>query len=102
MTILTELTKPALKKQMRKFERAILKAKGEFVSNEVNHIENVWVYTTHKDLYLVDVYQEIEPTYMEIKRRFAKPREVTIPSKMNTDSEHSKETGYRWDYKKQN
>ena len=92
MTILTELTKPALRKQMRKLEKAILKVKTEFLSNEVNDAE-------HLDKHLEDMYFEIEPIYTEIKRRCAKPLEVTIPSKMNADSEPSKEPAYQWELK---
>jgi len=95
MTILTQLTKPALKKQMRRLEKAILKSKREFLTNEVNERKYLFIY-------LVDRYQEIEATYDEFMRRYSYPPEVTIPSKMNADNEASKEPGYRWDLKGRN
>jgi len=81
----TRITKSALIEMMLAYEPVILKAKGEFLSNEINHSQDIWVHTKHQDLYLVDFYQEIEWTYNEIKVRYAKPLEVTIPSKMNID-----------------
>lgn len=86
MTILSELTKPALKKQMRKLERAIKIKFHVFLFNEVNdnHCEIL-------DKWLVDEYQEIEATYNEVMRRYKKPIEVTIMSKVKTDNEASRQ-----------
>lgn len=89
------LYKPALIKLMSKREQEIKKLKTEFLTNEVNDTE-------HLDIHLQNMYHEIEPIYMEIKRRYAKPLEVTIPSKMNADSEPFKEPVYRWDLKDPN
>lgn len=82
----TRITKSALIERMLAYEPVILKAKDEFLSNEINHSQDIWIHTEHQDLYLVDFYQEIEWTYNEIKDRYKKPLEVTIPSKINADN----------------
>jgi len=94
----TRITKSALIKRMLAYEPVILKAKGEFDSNEINHSQDIWLHTEHQDLYLVDFYQEIEWTYNEVNDRYAKlpnPPELTIPSKINkiqTDNKHLRGT----------
>ena len=50
------------------------------------------------DIWLQKTYEEIEPFYKEIMRRYSKPIQETIPSKINGDKEFFKELTYRWDY----
>ena len=93
-TMTTRITKAGLIESMLAYQPEILQAKAEFLSNEINHSQDIWVHTEHQDKYLVDFYQEIEWTYYEIDRRYAKrpvQGKVTIPSKINkirADNKH--------------
>jgi len=82
---MARVTESALIKMMLTHERTIKELENEFLSNEVDDPEN-------KHLFLVDEYQQIEWTYMETAERYAKPKEVTIPSKMNIDNKYLRGT----------
>jgi len=84
------LYKPALIKLMISREETIKRLKNEFLYNESNDPGNL-------DLFLQQAYHDIEPVYTDIMTRYSKPLEITILSKMNSDSEVFKEPTYRWD-----